>query len=113
MKPVNWVGTSLKDLKGFPLDVQRDIGYALHFAQLGIKHPKAKPFKGMDGGVMEIVCDFKTDTFRSVYAVKIGNEIYVLHSFQKKSTHGIATPKQEIDIIKKRLKEAKEHAKGK
>lgn len=112
MKPLYWVGTALKDLKGFPQDVQRDVGYALHFAQLGIKHPKVKPLKNLEGGVMEIVSNFNTDTYRAVYAVKIGESIYVLHSFQKKSTQGISTPKHEIDIIKQRLKEAKEYAKG-
>ena len=112
MKPVNWVGTSLKDLREFPQEVQRDIGYALHFAQLGVKHLQAKPLKGIEGGVMEIVSNFNTDTYRAVYAVKIEDAIYVLHAFQKKSKQGIATPKQEIDLIKKRLKEAKEYSKS-
>lgn len=110
MKPVFWVGSSLKDLKQFPEEVKNNIGYALHFAQMGVKHNDAKPLKGIGSGVMEIMSDFNTDTYRAVYTVKIGEAIYVLHSFQKKSKRGISTPKEEINIIKQRLKIAKEHA---
>ena len=55
---------------------------------------------------MEIVCNYDTNTFRAVYTVKIGDLVYILHCFQKKSKHGIKTPKQEIDLIKQRLREA-------
>ena len=59
---------------------------------------------------MEIVADFDGDTFRAVYTVKIKGVIYVLHAFQKKSKKGIATPKAEIDKIKRRLKVAESRA---
>lgn len=108
MKEVVWIGNSLEDLAEFPEEVKDKIGYALYQAQLGLKPDSAKPLTGIGGGVMEIVSDFNRNTFRAVYAVKIGDVIYVLHCFQKKSKHGIATPKQEIDLIKQRLKEAKQ-----
>jgi len=102
LKELVWVGSSKKDLKGFPEEVQDEMGYALHVAQMGGKHISAKPLKGING-VMEIVSDFNTDTYRAVYAVKIKDAIYVLHAFQKKSKSGISTPKQDIDLIKQRL----------
>ena len=82
------------------------MGYALHLAQMGEKHIHAKPLRGLHG-VMEIVSDYNTDTYRAMYVVNIKDVIYVLHAFQKKSKSGISTPKQEIDLIKQRLKLAK------
>ena len=109
-QPVIWVATSLKDLKAFPRDVQREVGYALYLAKIGGKHPKAKPLRGFRG-VLEIVSDYQTDTYRSVYAVKLGDHIYVLHAFQKKSRRGVATPRQEIETIRRRLSLAERIAK--
>ncbi len=104
MKPLKWVGSALEDLKNFPFEVQRDMGYALHFAQIGQKHGSAKPLKGIGSGVMEIVNNHDSDTYRAVYTVKIGDAIYVLHAFQKKSLKGIKTSLQDINLIKERLK---------
>ena len=75
------------------------MGDALQFAQLGKKHQKAKPLRGVGSGVFEVAARYDTNTYRAVYTVKIGENIYVLHVFQKKSTHGIRTPKKEIDLI--------------
>jgi phage-related protein len=109
-KPVEWVGSSLDDLKSFPEDVRQTVGYALYLAQCGEKHPSVKPLKGFKGaGVLEIVEDFDGDTYRAVYTIKLAGVVYVLHAFQKKSKQGIATPKQDIDLIETRLKRAKEH----
>ncbi|HVE44896.1 MAG TPA: type II toxin-antitoxin system RelE/ParE family toxin [Gammaproteobacteria bacterium] len=108
MKEVIWVGSSLEDLIAFPEEVKDEIGYALYEAQLGQKSVQAKPLTGIGSGVMEVVSDFDRSTYRAVYVVKIGEVIYVLHCFQKKSKQGIATPKREIDLIKQRLKEAKQ-----
>ncbi|AFY99197.1 type II toxin-antitoxin system RelE/ParE family toxin [Calothrix sp. PCC 6303] len=92
LKPVEWIGSSLDDLKEFPEEVQQVMGYALYLAQCGEKHDSAKPLKGFKGaGVLEIVEDFDTNTYRAVYTVKIADVIYVLHVFQKKSKHGIRT----------------------
>ena len=68
---------------------------------------EAKPLKGFGGaGVLEIIENYFSDTYRAVYTVKFAKAVYVLHCFQKKSKHGIATPKYEIDLIKQRLREA-------
>jgi phage-related protein len=110
LKPVEWIGSSLNDLKDFPDEVQEVVGYALYIAQCGDKHPSAKPLKGFKGsGVVEVVDDFDGDTYRAVYTTKFPDVVYVLHSFQKKSKQGITTPKQDIDLIEERLKRAKEH----
>jgi phage-related protein len=108
-KPVRWIGSSQEDLRTFPEDVRRRVGGALWDAQLGFKAPYAKPLKGFSGaGVLEIVDDFDGDTFRTVYTVRFAGAVYVLHAFQKKSRRGITTPKAELDLIKQRLKRARE-----
>jgi len=108
-KELVWVGSSRKDLQDFPKEVRSVFGVALFWAQKGGKHPQAKPLKGFKGaGVVEIVEDFDTDTYRCVYTVKFANKIYVLHAFQKKSKKGIETPKPDIDLIKERIKLVRE-----
>jgi phage-related protein len=108
-KPVRWVGSSKEDLRSFPEEVRRQVGGALWDAQLGLKAPFAKPLKGFRGaGVLEIVDDFDGDTYRAVYTVRFAGAVYVLHAFQKKSKHGIATPRAELDLIEQRLKRARE-----
>lgn len=100
-----WVGSSREDLLTFPEDVKDVIGYALHIAQYGGRHPEAKPMKGNKGaGVLEICDDYDGDTYRAVYTVRLKKAIYVLHCFQKKSKKGIETPKQDLDLIKERLR---------
>ncbi len=103
MKDVIWVGDSREQVRRFPKAVRRTVGEALRFAQRGGKHPKTKSLRGIASGVLEIVAPHDTDTYRAVYSVKIGEKIYVLHAFQKKSARGIRTPKHEIDLIKRRL----------
>jgi phage-related protein len=106
-RSVIFVGPSLEDLRRFPEGVKDAIGYALWLAQIGRKHPDAKPMHGFGGaGVLEIVEVFDRNAYRAIYAVKFGTAIYVLHAFQKKSTRGIATPKHDIDLIRQRLREA-------
>lgn len=110
LREIVWVGSSLKDLKELPEEVMDEIGFSLHQVQMGLTPDNAKPFKGLGAGIMEIVSDFDTDTYRSVYAVKLGEHIYVLHSFQKKSKTGIKTPLNEVRLIEQRLKKAKQLA---
>ena len=112
IKPLVWIGSSHEDLKRFPSEVQDEMGYALYLAQERDKHPKAKPLKEFSG-VMEIRRGYRTNTYRAIYTTKIGEAIYVLHAFQKKSKRGIQTPKKEIDLIKRRLKIAQDLAEGK
>jgi len=104
-KPVHWIGNSRENLRGFPDDARRDIGFALSFAQAGERHPSAKPLKGFKGaGVLEIVEDYRGDAYRAVYTVRFAEAIYVLHAFKKKSKSGIKTPRHELDLIQQRLK---------
>jgi phage-related protein len=112
VKPLGWVGAAKKDLLAFPDEVVREVGHALYLAQLGGKHPSAKPLKGFGGAsVLEIVEDFNGDTYRAVYTVRFAEVVYVLHAFQKKSKKGIATPRHEIEKVEARLKQAqKEYA---
>jgi phage-related protein len=110
MKPVIWIGSSRRDLREMPQQVRRDVGQALYAAQQGVTDPAAKPLKGFGGArVMEIVERYRTDAYRAVYTAHFDNAVYVLHVFQKKSRSGIATPKQEIELIRRRLAEAERH----
>lgn len=106
LRPVEWMGDSLKQIKAMPEEVQKTIGWQLQQAQVGDTPGLAKPFKGVGSGVFEIRKSYETDTYRTIYAVQIGESIYVLHAFQKKAKKGIATPKKDVDLIKKRYKEA-------
>lgn len=106
-KSVHWVASSKADLRDFPDEARRDVGFALSFAQRGEKHQSAKPLKGFKGaGVLEIVEDHHGDTYRAVYTVRFAEAIYVLHAFKKKSKSGIKTPQHEIELIERRLKMA-------
>ena len=110
LKPVEWIGSSCNDLRSFPGEVREIIGEALYRAQQGAEHPVAKALKGFGGrGVLEVVDDFRGDTYRAVYTVRFAMVIYVLHVFQKKSKKGIATPRHEIGLIRARLRRAEEH----
>jgi phage-related protein len=107
-KPIIWVGSSLKDLREFPADVMEELGAALSAAQFGGKAERAKPWKGLGSGVLEVVEDYRSDTYRVVYTVRLNKAIYVLHVFQKKSPKGIETDRRDIRMIEQRLKEAQE-----
>lgn len=111
-KHVEWIASSLSDLRDFPAEVRREIGQALSDAERGLKHPAAKPLTGSafkGAGVLEVVSDFDGDTFRAVYTVRFAGVLYVLDAFQKKSTRGAKTPLVDIDRIVTRLKAAKDH----
>ena len=109
MKPLGWIGSAKDDLLGFPESVVREIGHALFVAQMGGKHGAAKPLQGFGGaGVIEIVEDHAGDAYRAVYTVRFAEVVYVLHVFQKKSRRGIATPRQEIERVRARLRQAEE-----
>jgi phage-related protein len=111
-KPLHWVGSSLEDIREMPEEVKDEFGHALDQAQAGDKHLSAKPLKGFGGaGVLEVVADDFSGTYRAVYTVKFSAAVYVPHVFQKKSKKGIVTPPKEIDKVKQRLKIAKAHHK--
>jgi phage-related protein len=103
LKKLTWFADSRSNVKSFPEAIQDDIGYAL-VAQLGEMNTAAKPLHGFGSGVMEIAAHDASGTYRAVYTVSIGDSIYVIHAFQKKSKAGIATPKSEIDLVRRRLK---------
>jgi len=105
---VRWVEDSRERLQVFPAQVRKDIGHALYLVQTGQTPPSAKPMRGIESGVFEIVDDYDTDTYRAVYTVKVGRSLYILHAFMKKSTRGIRTPKREIDLIRRRLRRVRE-----
>jgi phage-related protein len=106
--PLHWVGSAKTDLLKFPEEAIDDIGFALGVAQLGGKHPDAKPWKGEGSGVFEIVERYDGNTYRAVYTVRFEGAMYVLHAFQKKSPSGIKTAKTDIDLVRDRLKRAQE-----
>jgi phage-related protein len=104
---VVWLGSSKRDLMSLPVSVRKFFGHALDFAQRGEQHSAAKVLKGFGGaGVLELVEDDGGGTYRAVYTVKFEEAVFVLHAFQKKSKSGIATNKEDIDIIRIRLKVA-------
>jgi phage-related protein len=111
-RPLEWIGSSYKDLMALPADVRRLFGFALSLAQVGDRHDDAKVLKGFGGaGVLEVVEDNVGGTYRAVYTVKFPEAVFVLHCFQKKSKRGIATPKEDMDTINARLKIAEAYVK--
>src|SRR5262245_52394291 len=104
MRTVTWVKAALKDFQTFPKAVQERIRFALEIASAGEMADNVKPLKGLDAGVFEVAIAYRSDAFRAIYALKLGDDIWVLHAFQKKSTQGIKTPKHEIDLIRERIR---------
>lgn len=107
-RPISWIKGALRDFEKFPEDAKSICLAALSIAAEGGKADIAKLLHGMGSGVFEIALPFRRDAFRVVYAVQLGEEIWVVHAFQKKSTRGIKTPKHELDLIQDRLKRLKE-----
>jgi phage-related protein len=108
MREIAWVKAALKDFGTFPEAVQDRMKDALAIASAGQKADIAKPMKGLGSGVFEIALPYRTDAYRAIYAVQLGDAIWVIHAFQKKSTKGIGTPQKEIELIKARLKRLEE-----
>jgi phage-related protein len=109
LRPLVWLGNTKKDLGVLPEEVIDTFGYALHLAQTGKKHEQAKPLRGFgSAGILEIVEDWRGNTYRAVYTVRFAGAVFVLHVFQKKAKSGIATPKQDIELIRERLKAAEQ-----
>lgn len=108
-KQLVWIASSLNDLRAFPEEVRQVMGFALFEAQMGDRHVAAKPLRGFGGaGVLEVVDDFDGDTFRAVYTMRFAEAVYVLHAFKKKSKQGVSTPKRDMDLIRERLKMARQ-----
>lgn len=107
---LTFMGSALKDLRQFPEKVKREVGFDLDMVQGGETPATAKPLTGLSG-VMELVERYNKDTYRAVYVTHIGGIIYVLHCFKKKSKRGIKTPKEDMDLIRQRLRQAQEESK--
>ncbi len=108
IRPVSWLTAARKGFEDFPEGAREIVLDALSLAAEGGKAGIAKPMKGLGSGVFEVALPFRGNAFRVVYAVQIGDDLWVIHAFQKKSTQGIKTQKHEIDLIKDRLKRLKE-----
>ncbi len=106
-RPISWIKAALKDFKGFPKGARDEILRALTTAAEGEKDDLAKPLKGFGSGVFEVALKYRTDAYRTVYALQIDDDVWVLHAFQKKAKQGIKTPKKELDVIRERLKRLK------
>jgi phage-related protein len=111
LRPVVWLGNSKRNIQAFPEGAQKLIGDELQLIQFGGMPQHAKPLTGVGSGVFEIALRYDKEAYRTVVAVQLGKKLYVLHAFQKKSTRGIATPKQDMDLIHQRYKEAQGLAK--
>ncbi len=112
-KTVDWIGSSLDDLKSFPTEVQEAFGFELWLVQIGETPKSVKTLKGKGlSGVTELRKNFDGNTYRTIYIAKLANKVYVLHCFQKKSKSGIKTPKTDIELIKTRFKIAVQDNKG-
>lgn len=109
MKPLVWVTSSRMEYDEFPDPVQNVVGFALYLAQAGTTHPRAKVLKGFgDAGVVEVVTAHDGDAYQMVYTVRFERAVFVLHAFKKKSKSGSAVPKMTAELIRKRMKAAKE-----
>jgi phage-related protein len=107
MRPILWIGSSKKNLKEMPIEVQKEIGHSLREIQKGRDPGNAKPLKHLHEPISEVVVDDREGTFRAVYTAEFKDAIAVLHVFHKKSKSGIATPKKEIDLILQRFMQAR------
>jgi phage-related protein len=112
MRKLTWLADSRANVRSFPAGIRDEIGYASYSAQLGETSAKAKPLHGLGSGVMEIAAHDARGTYRAVYTVSVGESIYVIHAFQKKSKVGIATPKVEMDLNRQRLKQLRSEVKN-
>ena len=110
-REIAWIKAARKAFEAFPNIAQERLGTALTIAAEGRKADIAKPMKGLGSGVFEIALAYRSDAYRVVYAVQLDDAIWVIHAFQKKSTHGIKTPKKDIDLIRSRIKQLKEKLK--
>lgn len=109
-KPLRWIASSRKDYGDFPQTVQEQFGFEIYLAQTGQHPPSAKPLKGLGSGVVELIENFDGDTYRAVYTVRFAAAVYVLHAFKKKSKQGVKTPQSDIELIKRRLRDAETDA---
>ena len=107
-RKIAWLKAALKDFRDFPQDAQDRVATALTMIADGATPDVAKPMTGLGSGVWELAIKSRGDAFRVVYALQLGDDIWIIHAFQKKSKKGIATPKPDIDLVRERIKRLKE-----
>lgn len=100
MKPIRFLGDSLKCLREFPEDARQDAGYQLDIVQRGGQPDDFKPMPAIGKGVEELRVWDDSGTYRVIYTARMADAVYVLHAFQKKTQ---ATPKREMDIARDRF----------
>jgi phage-related protein len=101
VKQLIWLADSRSRVRSFPAAVRDDIGFGLYLAQLGETSVRAKVLHGRGAGVMEVKAQDQSGAYRAVYTLSLGDSIYVVHAFQKKSKAGIKTPKLEMDLVRR------------
>jgi phage-related protein len=110
-RAISWVRAALKEFARFPEGARLAIETALTIAAEGGVADIAKPMKGLGSGVYEVALAHRGNAYRAVYAVQIDDDLWVVHAFQKKSRSGIKTPKEEIDLVRQRLRRLQEGSK--
>jgi phage-related protein len=108
IRPLLWIASSRRDYRAFPARVQDNLGFELFLVQTGQHPPSAKPLRGLRGGTVELIEDFDGDTYRAVYTIRFSEAVYMLHAFKKKSKRGSKTPRSDIDLVKRRLRDAEQ-----
>ena len=106
-RPVSWIKAAKKAFETFPKGAQVEILATLTIAAEGRKADIAKPMKGLGSGVFEVALKYRSDAYRTVYALQLGDSVWVVHAFQKKATRGIKTPRKEVNLIRERLRKLK------
>ncbi len=107
-KPISWLRSARKDFQRFPKGARERLLQSLELAAEGQTSDIAKPMKGFGSGIFEIALKYRTDAYRTVYAVQLNDAVWVLHCFLKKAKTGIKTPKMEVELVRERLKRLKE-----
>ena len=107
-RKISWIAAARKDFTDFPPKAQHRAAEALTLVADGATPNIAKPLTNLGSGVWELAIKDRGDAYRVVYALHIGDEVWVVHAFQKKSKTGIATPRTEINLVRERIKRLKE-----
>jgi phage-related protein len=110
VKPIEWIGTSLEDVRSFDEGARKDIGYQLYRVQSGLEPSDWKPMAVVGSGVREIRVHSKHNEFRTIYVATFEKAVYVLHAFQKKSRK---TSKSDLDLAIARFKQLVKQRKAK
>ena len=101
LKPLDWLGSALDDLRAFPDDARQRAGFELYRLQQGLDPADWKPMPSVGAGVREIRIQTERQ-HRILYVAKFAEAVYVLHAFEKKSQK---TPKRDLDLARQRLAE--------